>query len=105
VQSYILDGLLKKHGSSLNMILEIDVPTLDLITRLDARSKTERCMPYDSSLPKIVKRLQEHETKTIPVIEKYKHLHGVERIDGRGSFEEVAARVSAVVDNAFKGMR
>ena len=105
VQSYILDGLLKKHGSSINMVLEIDVPTLDLITRLDARSKTDRCMPYDSELPKIVKRLQEHEVKTVPVIEKYKGLHGVEQIDGQGSFEEVAERVSACVDNAFKGMR
>ncbi len=105
VQSYILDGLLKKHGSSLNMIIEIEVPTLDLITRLDTRSKTDRCMPYDSSLPKIVKRLHEHETKTIPVIEKYKKLHGVEVVDGRGGFDEVADRVSVVVDNAFKGMR
>lgn len=105
VQSYILDGLLKKHGSSLNMIIDIEVPTLDLISRLDARSKTERCMPYDSSLPKIVKRLQEHETKTVPVIEKYKKLHGVEVVDGRGTFDEVAARISTVVDNAFKGMR
>jgi len=105
VQSYILDGLLKKHGSRLNMILEIDVPTLDLITRLDARSKTDRCMPYDTALPKIVKRLHEHETKTMPVIEKYKGLHGVERIDGLGTFEEVSERVSAAVDNAFKHMR
>ena len=105
VQSYILDGLLKKHGASINMILDIDVPTLDLITRLDARSKTDRCMPYDSALPKIVKRLQEHETKTVPVIEKYKTLHGVQRIDGCGTFDEVAERVSAVVENAFKDMR
>jgi len=105
VQSYILDGLLKKHGSRLNMILEIDVPTLDLVTRLDARSKTDRCMPYDTALPRIVRRLQEHETKTVPVIEKYKNLHGVERIDGLGTFEEVSERVSAAVDNAFKHMR
>ena len=62
-------------------------------------------MPYDSELPKIVKRLHEHETKTVPVIEKYKKLHGVERIDGRGEFDEVAARVSAVVERAFKHMR
>lgn len=105
VQSYILDGLLRKHGSSLNMILEIDVPTLELVSRLDARSKTDRAMPYDSELPKIVKRLHEHETKTVPVIEKYKHLHGVERIDGRGEFDEVAERVSTVVERAFRHMR
>lgn len=105
VQSYILDGLLKKHGSSLSMVLEIEVPTLEVISRLDARSKTDRCMPYDSELPKIVKRLSEHETKTAPVIERYRKLRGVERIDGRGSLEEVTARVSAVVEHGFKDLR
>ncbi|MBI2418434.1 MAG: adenylate kinase, partial [Ignavibacteriales bacterium] len=72
VQSYILDGLLRKHGSSISQIIEIEVPTLELISRLDARSKTDHCMPYDSNTAKIVKRLQEHEQKTVSVIEKYK---------------------------------
>ncbi|NUN71305.1 MAG: adenylate kinase, partial [Bacteroidetes bacterium] len=40
VQSYILDGLLRKHGSSISMIIEIEVPPLELIHRLDLRSKT-----------------------------------------------------------------
>ena len=38
------------------------VPTLELIRRLDARSQTDACMPYDNGTAKIVKRLQEHET-------------------------------------------
>jgi adenylate kinase len=71
VQSYILDGLLQKHGSSISKIMEIEVPTLELIRRLDERSKTAGCMPYDNSTSKIVKRLHEHETKTVPVITKY----------------------------------
>ncbi len=45
VQSYILDGLLRKHGSRISKIIDIEVPTLELIQRLDARSKTERQMP------------------------------------------------------------
>jgi len=93
VQSYILDGLLKKHGSSLSRVLEIEVPMLDLIQRLDARSKTDRCMPYDTSTEKIVQRLKEHETKTAPVIDKYNQLHGVTKIDGRGTFDEVQDRI------------
>jgi len=105
VQSYILDGLLRKHGSTLNMILEIEVPMLELIMRLDARSKTDRAMPYDSALPRIVKRLSEHETKTLPVIERYRKLRGVQVIDGRGSFEEVSARVSAAVEEGFRLLR
>jgi adenylate kinase len=105
VQSYILDGLLKKHGSSISTIIEIEVPTLELIRRLDERSKTAGCMPYDNSTSKIVKRLHEHETKTVPVIAKYKQLHGVSKINGMGTFEEVFACISAVIEDGFKNMR
>ncbi len=102
VQSYILDGLLKKHGSSISKVIELEVPTLELISRLDARSKTDDCMPYDTSTEKIVKRLQEHENKTVPVINKYNHLHGVTKINGMGSFEEVNKRLAEEIENAFK---
>jgi adenylate kinase len=105
VQSYILDGLLKKHGSSISQIIEIEVPTLELISRLDARSKTDGCMPYDTGTARIVKRLHEHETKTIPVIEKYKQLHGVAKVNGLGTFDEVFQRIAAEIENGFKRMR
>ena len=105
VQSYILDGLLKKHDSSIAKIIEIEVPMLELINRLAERSKTDRCMPYDTSTAKIVKRLQEHEKKTVPVIEKYNQLHGVVKIDGMGTFDEVYRKISVEVENGFKMMR
>ena len=105
VQSYILDGLLKKHGSSISKIIEIEVPTLELIKRLDERSKTGNCMPYDTSTAKIVQRLQEHESKTVPVIEKYNQLHGVSKIDGMGNFEEVYKKISFEIENGFKNLR
>jgi len=102
VQSYILDGLLKKHGSTISKVIEIEVPALELIRRLDARSKTADCMPYDTSTEKIVNRLQEHETKTVPVINKYNQQHGVAKINGVGSFDEVNYRLCAEIENAFK---
>jgi adenylate kinase len=105
VQSYILDGLLQKHGSSIAKIIEIEVPTLELIRRLDERSKTAGCMPYDNSTSKIVKRLHEHETKTVPVITKYNERHGVIKIDGQGSFDEVFARIATEIENGIKGVR
>jgi len=105
VQSYILDGLLRKYGSTLSTIIEIEVPTLELVSRLDARSKTDRAMPYDSDLKKIVQRLHDHEDKTLPVIERYRKLRGVQTIDGRGTFEEVSAQVSAVVEEGFRQLR
>jgi adenylate kinase len=105
VQSYILDGLLKKYGTSISKIIEIEVPMLELIDRLDQRSKTDRCMPYDTSTQKIVKRLQEHETKTVPVIEKYKQRHGVVKVNGEGTLEEVYKRISFEIENGFKTLR
>lgn len=105
VQSYILDGLLQKHGSSISKIIEIEVPTLELIRRLDARSKTDTCMPYDSSTSRIVQRLSEHETKTVPVIQKYNQLHGVTKIDGMGPFEEVMGRIAAEIETGLRSQR
>lgn len=105
VQSYILDGLLKKHGSSITQVVEIQVPTLELIRRLDERSKTDRCMPYDNSTSKIVKRLHEHETKTVPVIEKYNQQHGVIKVDGMGTFDEVFARIASTLESTLRHLR
>ncbi|MEZ5275506.1 MAG: adenylate kinase [Opitutaceae bacterium] len=105
VQSYILDGLLKKRGTRISRVIEIEVPTLELIRRLDERSKTDKCMPYDTSTAKIVKRLQEHEQKTVPVINKYNQLHGVTKIDGMGPFDEIFQKLSAEVEDGFKGHR
>lgn len=103
VQSYILDGLLRKRGMSISQIVEIEMPTLELIKRLDARSKTKARMPYDSTTAKIVQRLQEHELKTIPVIEKYAQQHGVAKVNGLGTFEEVFERLKSVIEKSVWG--
>jgi adenylate kinase len=105
VQSYILDGLLRKHGSGISKIIDIQVPILELIRRLDSRSHTDRQRPYDSSTAKIVRRLEEHETKTIPVIEKYKQLRDVSTVDGMGEFDEVLQRLATEVENGIRSVR
>ncbi|MBN1251576.1 MAG: adenylate kinase [Bacteroidales bacterium] len=105
VQSYILDGILKKRNSVINKVIEIEVDTLELINRLDKRSKTDSKMPYDSSTEKIVKRLQEHKEKTIPVIEKYKEIHNVSIIDGMDTFENVFKKVCDEIDTSFKNLK
>lgn len=105
VQSYILDGILKKHDASVNKVIEIEVDTLELINRLHKRSKTDKAMPYDMSTETIIKRLQEHKDKTIPVINKYKETHDVAVIDGSGSFEEVLERASKEIESSIKNLK
>ncbi|MBI9067700.1 MAG: adenylate kinase [Salinivirgaceae bacterium] len=102
VQSYILDGLLRKHGASVSEIIEIEMPTLEVIARLDERSKTEYAKPYDNSTAKIVNRLKQYEKRTVPVIEKYNQMYGVKKLDGMGSYEEVLERLSSEIEKIFK---
>ena len=104
VQSYILDGLLKKHTSSITKIIEIEVPTLELIRRLSERSKGTDGRNYDSNYEKIIKRLLEHETKSLPVIDKYTKLHGSTKINGFGTFEEVNKRIANEIEIFFRDM-
>ncbi len=105
VQSYILDGLLRKHTSSITKVIEIEVPILELIRRLERRSSTDSSMPYDSDISTIIKRLQEHEHRTVPVIEKYSALHGTTKIDGAGTFDDVYQRIAEEIEFGFKGMK
>jgi adenylate kinase len=105
VQSYILDGLLRKHGSGISMVIDMAVPLLEVVQRLDARSKTDRRMPYDTSTERIVKRLKEHETKTSPVIDNYRKHREVLSIDGTGTFEQVFERLSTAVEAGIRTLR
>jgi adenylate kinase len=105
VQAYILDGLLLKMGSSLSCILDLQVPMLELLKRLDARGKTDRRMSYDIETATIVKRLEEHERKCLPVVEYYKKHSDVTTIDGRGTPDEVFAKIEGPVEKAWRKAR
>ena len=105
VQSYILDGILKKHNTTIRKIIEIQVGTLELISRLDQRSKTNHCKPYDTSTERIVRRLKEHEEKTIPVLDKYKEIHDVAVVNGEAPFDVVFERMSEEIEKGFKNLR
>ena len=78
---------------------------LELITRLDERRQTSRCKSYDQSAAQIVKRLKEHETKTVPVIEKYEQQHGVIKIDGMGTMDEVYSRICTAIEQSARHIR
>jgi adenylate kinase len=105
VQSYILDGLLKKYTSSITKVIEIEVPTLELIRRLNVRGKSDSSRPYDSNYEKIIQRLQDHETRTVPVISNYMKLHGGVKIDGSGTFDQVNKKLSHEIEIVLKDMR
>jgi len=105
VQAYILDGMLRKMGSSVSCVVDIQVPLLELVKRLDARGKTDRRMSYDLETTPIVKRLQEHEQKCLPLVGYYQKHMPVTAIDGEGTEDEVFARLEGPVELAWRRAR
>ncbi|TVQ89015.1 MAG: adenylate kinase [Bacteroidetes bacterium] len=105
VQAYILDGILKKKGHAINCVINLNVTYIELMKRLDERSRTEKMMPYDSSASTIVSRLEEHELHSDAVLEYYRQHNQVIDVDGTGEIEEVYKRVREPVLRASKNLR
>ncbi len=105
IQSYILDGLLRKHHTSINTVINFDVPSLELISRLEERGKTRNAMPYDKSIESIVLRLREHEKKTTHVLEYYKKQNKVIDINGTQTKEATYKNLSQIIEQELKKKR
>lgn len=105
VQSYILDGILKKHDSSITKVIQIDVDPLELMRRLEIRRKSAIGTPYDEDMEKIIKRLLEHRDKTIPVLNKYKSMYEVAVINGEDTPENVFKNICKEIDSGDKNLR
>ena len=103
VQAYILDGLLKKIDSQLDVAIEMDTKTLVSIKRLSERAKTAKARSYDMSTDVIIHRLEEWQnTIKKDVASFYASQDKLVKIDGTGEdddvFKMVDASVSEMID-------
>jgi adenylate kinase len=105
VQAYILDGILKKKNSAINCVINLKVPHLELIKRLDARSRTPDCMPYDVSAATIVARLEEHGKRNDSVLRYYQNKMVLVDINGEGDKNEVYNRLKEPVTKTIRNLR
>ncbi len=91
VQAYILDGLLLKLNTSLDMMISLDVPDKELTERLLLRAKTSG--RTDDTLDVIKVRLQEYQDKTKPVASYYEDQGKYHIINGVGSLEDIFGNI------------
>ncbi len=105
VQAYILDGILKKKGQAITCVINLNVNYIELMKRLDERSRTQKKMPYDSAAATIVARLEEHEKHSRGVLEYYREHNQVIDVDGVGNIDEVYQRVFEPVVKAVRNLR
>jgi adenylate kinase len=97
-QAKTLDVLLEENGSPVSGMLCLLVEKEELINRLTIRGKTSgRADDQDVSI--IENRIQIYHEKTEPLRDFYKAQKKYYRIDGTGSVEEIAQRLTETVSS------
>lgn len=91
VQAYILDGLLLKLNTSLDMMISLDVPDQELTDRLLLRAKTSN--RADDTIDVIKIRLQEYRNKTKPVASYYEDQNKYFKLNGVGSVDDIFTNI------------
>ncbi|MGF2950219.1 adenylate kinase [Microbacterium alcoholitolerans] len=87
-----LDAYLGEQGASLDAVILLDVPREESIARLSLRAVEQG--RSDDTDEAIAHRLAIYESETAPIISVYEPRGIVDRIDGVGSLDEIAARIS-----------
>ena len=82
-----LDAMLEERGSSINLVLALEVTSEELVQRLVNRGKTSG--RSDDNEEVIRKRIVEYENKTAPVADHYGKMGKVEYVKGEGSIDEI----------------
>ncbi|MEX1039208.1 MAG: adenylate kinase [Pirellulaceae bacterium] len=93
-QAESLDQCLADHGTSLDVVLALDVNPDELFRRLMARAETQD--RADDTEETIRRRMQVYRDQTEPLLDYYRGGGILRTIDGMGSPEEVFSRIQAV---------
>lgn len=96
-QAEALDDTLIRVGDPIAMMLALEVPEEELVTRLLGRGATSG-RPDDRSEEVVRKRIREYENKTAPLKEFYHAQGKLRKIHGTGSIAEITARLTKAID-------
>ncbi len=105
VQAYILDGLLRKRGSGINLVIDLEITMLEAFKRLFGRGKTEESRLYDENPETIIRRIEKYEKISSKVPKYYEKTIDVVKIDGHGTKEEVYQRIKDVIQESINQVR
>jgi adenylate kinase len=95
-QAEQLDRLLAERSMPLDLVLAIDVPEEELMSRLLARGR------LDDERETIHQRFQQYTKLTEPLLNYYRRRGILWTIDGRGTPDQVFARIQNAVNSAAK---
>ena len=94
-QAEALDKLLIEKGTNITAMVKLSVPDEELIERLLKRAADQG--RADDSREVISVRVNEYNEKTLPVAGYYQEQGKLHEVEGLGSIEDVAGRISSLM--------
>jgi len=96
-QAEALDQLLDDMGTSVSLLISLDVPDGEITERILLRGQTSG--RSDDNDPEIIaKRIAVYKNETTPVFEYYTEAGRSTKIDGLGTIEEIFGRICKAID-------
>ena len=98
-QAEALDKFLESKGSSVNLVLQLDVNQDVIKERIAERQKVSG--RADDDADKLVKRIDEYFSKTIHVLPYYQEQGKVVKVNGIGKIDEIFDNISSAIDQSI----
>ena len=95
-QAEALKVMLKERGQDISVMIDLDVPEDELMTRLIKRGKDSG--RADDNEETIKKRLHVYHSQTAPLIDWYKNEKKYQHINGLGTMEGIFAEICEAID-------
>ncbi len=95
-QAESLERIFNEHGTTTDLLINLQVDEDELVKRILSRGKTSG--RNDDNLETIRKRFDVYEKQTKPIIGFYKNIGKYAEIDGMGTMEEVFERITKEID-------
>ena len=95
-QAEALKVMLKERGQDISVMIDLDVPEDELMTRLIKRGKDSG--RADDNEETIKKRLHVYHSQTAPLIDWYKNEKKYQHINGLGTMDGIFADICEAVD-------
>lgn len=99
-QAEAMETMLTRHGWKVDIVLNLQVPEEILIERLLNRGKISG--RSDDNIDTIRKRLEVYADETAPLVDFYTRKKVLHNVVGTGTIEEIALRISPIVDKFCK---
>ncbi len=96
-QAEALKKMLAERGQEVSLMVDLDVPEEELMSRLIRRGKDSG--RADDNEETIRKRLTVYHTQTAPLIDWFKGENKYYHIEGMGSMEEIFAQIATGIDS------